>query len=170
MGHRILAQPDALGHFLAFPAWTLSLPAGEEVRALHAVPRAPAASLGKVLGNRTTLYKYLNPRLAAVVSGSAHPRACAVRLIDGASGAVVYHAQVPAQEGLEPCDVKAALAENWLVYHYWDGRAEGPDGAKGYRMVSVELYEGQGVDEKTKRFVQFIVSFAVRPGADNDGS
>ena len=51
--------------------------------------------------------------------------------------------------------MKAALIENWLVYHYYDGNVASGDtqGSKGYRVVSVELYEGKGVDDKTRRCV-----------------
>ena len=46
------------------------------------------------------------------------------------------------------CDVRVSLTENWLVYHYYDEGAGGE--TKGWRTVSVELYEGL-VDQKTGR-------------------
>ena len=63
----------------------------------------------------------------------------------------MYHATLPASS-VGMCDVHAALTENWLVYHYYDERIQGKDGAKGWRIVSVELYEGDGIDDKTKRY------------------
>jgi len=42
------------------------------------------------------------------------------------------------------------LVENWLVYHYYDPEWTGPGLTKGWRMVSVELYEGSGPDDKTR--------------------
>ena len=111
----------------------------------------PVASLGKVLGNRTTLYKYLNPNLMAVVTGSptAVVPKCSLYLIDGAKGTILYHVALPAAAG---CDVKVALTENWLVYQYYDSDASGVQSTKGHRVVSVELYEGSGVDQKTRRY------------------
>lgn len=73
-------------------------------------------------------------------------------MLDSMKGTVVYHAEVKAN--LRGCNVKTNFVENWLVYHYFDGEVAGgtAGGAKGYRMVSVEFYEGQNVDEKTKRY------------------
>ena len=90
-------------------------------------------------------------RVVGVSSVPASDKAaCAIYLVDGAKGTIVYHAVLPSVDGA--CDVKATLVENWLVYHYYDNEA-GPGHAKGYRVVSVELYEGHGVDEKTRRCV-----------------
>lgn len=132
------------------------------------------ASLGRVLGNRTTLYKYLDPRLFVVQTvvkqrkasgqenGNAAKGMCGIYVVDGVKGTVVYHAEVAATSGLGQgglsvprCDVKTTLVENWLVYHYYEPEVAGGSvgGAKGYRMVSVEFYEGAKgtVDQKVER-------------------
>lgn len=122
----------------------------------------PVASLGKVLGNKTTLYKYLNPGLIGVVTAPSLPqpqstpsethaaRSCGVYLADASKGSILYHASLPIAEGFE-CDVKAVLTENWFVYLYYDPESAGINDAKSYRVVSVELYEGSGPDDKTRR-------------------
>lgn len=139
---------------VAYPTWSLSLPVGEDVQTLlPAAARGPVASTGKVLGNRTTLYKYLNPRLFILLTASPARSMCGIYVVDSMKGTVVYHAEVKASS--RGCEVKAALTENWLVYHYYeseigDGTA---GGTKGYRMVSIEFYEGQKEDEKTERYV-----------------
>jgi len=71
-------------------------------------------------------------------------------LLDAAKGTVVYHAEV--RGTVRGCEVKTALVENWLVYHYYEGEVAGGTvgGAMGYRMVSVEFYEGKSGDEKTE--------------------
>ncbi|KAL1943370.1 hypothetical protein VTO73DRAFT_4445 [Trametes versicolor] len=151
-GHQIPSNVEFTGRYIAYPTWTLPFPPTEDIRTIFARPTDPVASLGKVLGNRTTLYKYLNPNLIGVVTGpsasvpASKSATCAVYLVDGAKGTVIYHAVLPSAEGA--CDVKAALVENWLVYHYYDSEV-GPGQAKGYRVVSVELYEGHGIDDKT---------------------
>ncbi|PPR00992.1 hypothetical protein CVT24_000285 [Panaeolus cyanescens] len=54
---------------VAHPTWSLTLPPNEHVQALvPSLVKGPIASIGKVLGDRRTLYKYLNPRLVGVVS------------------------------------------------------------------------------------------------------
>lgn len=159
---------------IAHPVWSLSLSENEEITGLvspitHGTSQV--ASYGKVLANRTTLYKYLNPHMSIVLTavhggpvemtsadtetgtgtGSGGP-GCGVYIVDTVKGSVLYHASLPAPGGREKCDVKAALSENWLVYHYYDPEEAAVDEARGWKMVSVELYEGD-VDEKTKRFV-----------------
>ncbi|KAF9528732.1 hypothetical protein CPB83DRAFT_813238 [Crepidotus variabilis] len=150
LGHQISPSKDNFKP-LAIPTWSLSLAPGEDVQSI--VPpasRGPIASLGKVVGNRTTLYKYLNPRLFTVLTATPSKSQCGIYVVDSMKGAIVYHAEVKAN--LRGCDIKITLVDNWLVYHYYEG--EVPDGSvggsKGYRIVSVEFYEGQGVDDKTK--------------------
>ncbi|KAF8508073.1 DUF1620-domain-containing protein [Gautieria morchelliformis] len=136
------------GAHRAFSAWTASLDPSEHIQAIIRRPHEPVASLGKVLGDRRTLYKYLNPHLVAVLTTSKAVRPqCSVYLVDGAKGTALYHTTFPAAGG--SCNTQATLTENWLVYHYYDEVSQASDSAKGYRMVSVEMYEGTGTDNKT---------------------
>ncbi|KAJ7588211.1 hypothetical protein C8J56DRAFT_1164789 [Mycena floridula] len=148
VGHQVALNPALSDSYTAYPTWTLSLPPGETIRSIIPVSREPVASLGKVLGNRTTLYKYLNPRLTVVITTPVlFASQCGIQVVDTVKGSVLYRAVVPAAAG--SCDVKATLTENWLVYHYFDPELASGQ-AKGYRMVSVEFYEGKEIDEKTK--------------------
>jgi ER membrane protein complex subunit 1 len=94
------------------------------------------ASLGRVLGNRDTLYKYLNPHLFVVGTVSPSSNSATVYLIDAVSGTIVWSAahiaEVDHQTG-----VVATLSDNWLVYAFSDAVAVG----KPTRLVSVELYD-----------------------------
>ncbi|TRM55534.1 hypothetical protein BD626DRAFT_525104 [Schizophyllum amplum] len=128
----------------AVPAWTVSALTNERVDALIPLSRGPIASLGKVVADRQTLYKYLNPRMVGVLTSSTS--GCGVYVLDAAKGTVIYHARVPAVAGV--CAVRASLTENWLAYHYYESEAAG-GGATGYRLVTVELYEGGAPDQKT---------------------
>jgi hypothetical protein len=152
MGHQI-APPEKNFRPVAHPTWSFTLQPGEDIRAI--VPpatRGPIASFGKVLGNRTTLYKYLNPRLFTVLTAFPAKMKCGLYVLDSMKGTVVYRAETKAT--LKGCEVRSTLVENWLLYHYYESEIEG--GAKGHRVVSVEFYEGQGIDEKTRRLVSFI--------------
>ncbi len=138
-------------------------------------PVEPIASLGKVLGDRSTLYKYLNPNVAVILTATSaaaqNPTAdelkpagtlmqsCGVYAIDTVKGTILYHTTLPAAFGV--CDVKTAFAENWLVYIYYDPEM-GRDQAKGYQVVSVEFYEGSKVDEKIRRYDTFLTSIVRR--------
>ncbi|CCM05286.1 uncharacterized protein FIBRA_07498 [Fibroporia radiculosa] len=157
-GHRISPEPEFTGRHLSLPTWTLALPPSEDILAIVPRTQQPVASLGKVLGNRTTLYKYLNPHLMAVVTSSTSR--CSIYLVDGSKGTIVYHAVLPSADS--KCDVNVVLAENWLVYHYFDSEATGVNEAKGHRIVSVELYEGGGVDDKTRRLDKLRIVFLLQ--------
>lgn len=144
MGHQLIHNPDLSPRHIGSPTWTFALSAHEEITSVVPSVKGPIASAGKVLGDRSTLYKYLNPHLTAVTTATSQaPIICGVHLVDTVKGTLVYHATVPPSVG--KCDVKVTLTENWLVYSYYD------DAHKGQMVVSVELYEGQGVDDKTQR-------------------
>jgi ER membrane protein complex subunit 1 len=137
------------GRAMAFSTWASSFPAGEKILSIVPRPPGPIASLGKVLGNRTTLYKYLNPHISAVTTVST--TVCGVYVLDVAKGNIIYHASITANKSKGRCDLHATLVENWLVYVYWDEEYEWTGQTKGYRLVTVELYEGLSPDDKTRR-------------------
>lgn len=153
LGHQLIPTVENTGRFTAYVTWRNEFPDGENIISMIARPTEPVASLGKVLGTKDTLYKYLNPHLIAVltISTSASPPTCGIYLMDGAKGTTIYHTIVPSADGA--CDVKLALTENWLVYTYYDADVSGSRQAKGQRIVSVELYEGQKPNDKTRRYV-----------------
>lgn len=152
MGHQVMFNPELSQRFVGYPTWAFALPVNEEIQSVVPAIRGPVASIGKVLGNRTTLYKYLNPHLTALVTASPalNPPSCAIYVVDAAKGTVVYHATLPSSAAA--CDVKVTLTENWLVYHYFDEDFAGK--SKGHRVVSVEFYEGAQVDDKIKRYTR----------------
>jgi hypothetical protein len=135
----------------AHATWTSSFPTGESIISVIPRPSGPIASLGKVLGNRTTLYKYLNPHLFAVTTSS--PTTCGMYIIDAAKGNIVYHASIVSSKGKGRCDLHATFVENWLVYLYWDEEYQWVGQTKGYRLVTVELHEGSKADDRMKRWV-----------------
>jgi ER membrane protein complex subunit 1 len=149
--HGYQVAQDAKNAFSAYQTWTLSVPNNELIGSVIRPTRGPIASLGKVLGDRSTLYKYLNPNLFAITTASKHsPNAvCSVYLVDGSKGSIIYHASVTSTKGA--CRIEAELTENWLVYGYYDEDAAGSHQTKGHRIVSVEVYEGKGINEKTRR-------------------
>jgi ER membrane protein complex subunit 1 len=181
-GHQLVLNPIFSGdQFVAIPTWRNSLPPNEGVQSIVGVGGGKGgrvASIGKVLGNRTTLYKYLNPRLIVVLTSSTEGAGtCGVYVMDSVKGSTIYHASLPARShadgrrGGGVCDVKATFTENWLVYHYFDEDHDEGHGvgakAKGWRVVTVEFYEGGGVDEKTKRYFFCLCSAFLWKVVDN---
>ena len=145
-GHNVMSDAGAHNRARALPTWSTALAPGEDIVSVIHRPTGPIASLGRVLGNRTTLYKYLNPHLFAVTSTS--PDACSIRVLDGVKGSILYHATWKAQM----CNVQASFAENWLIYVYWEEQYQWVGQSKGRRVVTVEFYEGNGPDDKTSRW------------------
>jgi hypothetical protein len=176
LGHNIAFNPDLSERPVGYPTWKLSLGEGESILNVKR-PNTVAgqgtakdrriASWGKVLGNRTTLYKWINQRAVVVLTKSpptitaeaqdAVSATCGLYVVDSVKGTVFYHTVVPAipsptspmaEVGDGSCDLKVSFVENWLVYHYYDTDTS-VNATKGWKMVSVEFYEGESVDDKT---------------------
>ena len=160
LGHQLGLNDELSSFHVAFPTWGVSFDEGEEVVAIirSANKGRDVASIGRVKGDRSTLYKYLNPHLSVVISAPSRAftspsGACGLYVVDTVKGTVLYHVSLPVVDG--KCDIQAVLDENWLVYSYYDDGTE-IGSAKGYRVVSVEMYEGYGPDEKISRCVHVL--------------
>jgi hypothetical protein len=126
----------------AHRVWSFALPSHESIQYVIKPPRDPVASFGKVLADRSALYKYLNPHAICIVAKSTNGSRSSLYLIDSVTGATLYQATVSTSR-----EVQATLVENWLVYTYFLDETD----AKGQRIVTVELYEGGARDEKISR-------------------
>lgn len=133
-----------------FSTWQLSLQPHERLDQRTAVQGGPIASYGRVLGDRTTLYKYLNPHLIAYstvfTDGSGQ---ASVNVVNSVSGSVVYQTLIDNVDITQ--SIPVALAENWLTFAYTEKATD--KRAVGYRLVSVELFEGEKENDKQNRFV-----------------
>ncbi|XP_041129248.1 ER membrane protein complex subunit 1-like isoform X1 [Polyodon spathula] len=93
-------------------------------------------SQGRVMGDRSVLYKYLNPNLLAVVTESSdfHPERSFVGmyLIDGVTGRIIHEAVQRKARG----PVYFVHSENWVVYQYWNTKS------RRNEFSVLELYEG----------------------------
>ncbi|XP_075047264.1 ER membrane protein complex subunit 1 [Mixophyes fleayi] len=93
-------------------------------------------SQGRVMGDRSVLYKYLNPNLLVVVTESTdtHPERCfiGIYLIDGVTGRIIHSSMQRKAKG----PVHVVHSENWVVYQYWNSKA------RRNELTVLELYEG----------------------------
>uniref|UniRef100_A0A670Z5R5 ER membrane protein complex subunit 1 n=1 Tax=Pseudonaja textilis TaxID=8673 RepID=A0A670Z5R5_PSETE len=93
-------------------------------------------SQGRVMGDRSVLYKSLNPNLLAVVTESTdtHPERSfiGIYLIDGVTGRIIHSSVQKKAEG----PVHIVHSENWVVYLYWNAKA------RRNEFTVLELYEG----------------------------
>ncbi|KAM3416175.1 hypothetical protein BST61_g7783 [Cercospora zeina] len=115
------------------------VPAKNE-RVVTLVPRPvndPVASIGKVLGDRRVLYKYLSPNIALLVTANDLARSATFHVIDTVTGATL-HADV--QQNIDLAEpIPAIITENWFAYSF---TAESADGTpKGHHLVVGELFE-----------------------------
>ena len=119
------------------PAWEFSAPTGETIINTAVRPaHDPVASIGKVLGDRSVLYKYLDPNLVLVTSvGDA---TVSFHLLDGVSGQILHTMSHDGVDTTQP--IASAISENWFAYSLWADVTDTSE-AKGYQLVISELYE-----------------------------
>ena len=140
-----IASPEH-NAFFTYPTWALPLADDEAIVNVAELQQGVVAAYGRVLGDRTTLYKYLNPHLVAFATVSKSKGAGAVYVVDTTSGAIVHEARIPDVD--VRTGIQIILAENWLVYSYAENEVPGKS-SRGQRIVSTELFEGAFPDERT---------------------
>ncbi|KAJ5995077.1 hypothetical protein N7481_002054 [Penicillium waksmanii] len=128
------------------PVWEFVPPAGQRVVKATARPaHDPVASIGKVLGNRSVLYKYLSTNLVLVTAVNEKEHVAGFYLLDGVSGKVLHSAT---QAGVDPTQpISSVMSENWFAYSFF-GDAIGESSAKGYQLVISELYESSIANDR----------------------
>jgi len=123
--------------------FSFSPPELELVTSINTPTRSnPPASIGKVMGDRSVMYKYLNPHMILLTTQRIDDSGIAsVYLLDSVSGAVLYSATHTSVDKSKK--IVALLCENWFVYSFYadeDLSSDVPT-AKGYQLVVTELYE-----------------------------
>ncbi|PLB35782.1 uncharacterized protein BDW47DRAFT_59237 [Aspergillus candidus] len=119
------------------PVWEFAPAPGQKiVRAVARPSHDPVASIGKVLGNRSVLYKYLNPNLVLVTA--VGDSSATFYLLDAVSGNLLY---TTTQEGVDTTQpIASTISENWFAYSFLAHPVH-PSDAMGYQLVISELYE-----------------------------
>ena len=118
------------------PVWSLISPNTEIVSVKSRRPEERIHSAGRVLADRSVLFKYMNPNLALVMAKGTDSTAkifINVYLIDMVTGKVFYSASH--KKVLPPFHV--VHSENWAVYSFFN------DKARRTELISLELYEGK---------------------------
>lgn len=119
------------------PVWQFIPPPGEQVICATSRPsHDPVASIGKVLGNRSVLYKYLNPNLALITSVGLNT--ATFYLLDSVSGSVLHSSTHTGVDVSQP--ITSVISENWYAYSLWADLTDQSE-SKGYQLVVSELYE-----------------------------
>lgn len=130
---------------IAVPVTLWSFQPGPGEKIINVVSRPthdPVASIGKVLGDRTVLYKYLNPNVVLVTAVSEESSSAIFYLIDSVSGDVLYSTTHEGVDTKQP--ITSALTENWFAYSLWSDipvTVAALPASKGYQIVISELFE-----------------------------
>uniref|UniRef100_A0A8C0HTX1 ER membrane protein complex subunit 1 n=1 Tax=Balaenoptera musculus TaxID=9771 RepID=A0A8C0HTX1_BALMU len=119
-------------------SWELTIP--PEVQRIVQVKGKRSSehvhSQGRVMGDRSVLYKSLNPNLLAVVTESTdvhHERTfIGIFLVDGVTGRIIHSSVQRKAKG----PVHIVHAENWVVVSNWNTKA------RRNEFTALELYEG----------------------------
>ncbi|XP_030246797.1 ER membrane protein complex subunit 1 isoform X2 [Drosophila navojoa] len=127
------------GELSALPIWNVRLGGHNSEQQIISVasknPIEHVHSQGRVLGDRSVLYKYINPNLVAFVTqapDATHKSVLNLYLIDVVSGSVIFsmtHRKVRAP-------LHIVHSENWLAYSYFN------DKVRRTEITTIELYEG----------------------------
>ncbi|KAL5118742.1 hypothetical protein ACEQ8H_003419 [Pleosporales sp. CAS-2024a] len=128
------------------PVWSFSPASGERVVSYTARPlRDPVASIGKVLGDRRVLYKYLNPNLVLVTAISDVSRTASIYLLDSASGQLLHTMSHSDVDTSRP--IPSTISEHWFSYSFTtDAKSKAP--SRGYQLVIADLYESPLPDDR----------------------
>lgn len=126
--------------------WTFEPPSGERIIGYTTRPvKDPVASIGKVLGDRRVLYKYLNPNLVLVTAVSESTRTASVYLLDSASGQLLHTMSHSDVDTSRP--IPSTISENWFSYSLTIDSAASPE-SRGYQLVVADLYESPLPDDR----------------------
>ena len=123
--------------------WTLRPKTGSKFTSATSRASAdPVSSIGKVLGNRAVLYKYISPNLALLTASSSN--SISVYLIDAVTGAVLH---TSSHEGvLAGSLVPAVMSENWFAYALTTQDPE--TSALSSQLLISELYESEASNDR----------------------
>lgn len=123
--------------------WTLQPKAGTKfVSAVSRSSDDQIASIGRVLGDRSVLYKYISPNLALLTATSE--TSLAVYLIDAVTGAILH---VASHEGiLRGSPTPAVMSENWVAYSFTSQDHE--TSALSTQLIVAELYESSAPNDR----------------------
>ncbi|KAL2911674.1 hypothetical protein HK105_208882 [Polyrhizophydium stewartii] len=140
VGFAINPRSVGLTTYSVSKTWELRFPAGEKLVSVSERDSSAesVASIGRVLGDRRVLYKYLNPNLLGLATVRKEDQGTITTffyIIDTVSGAIHYrnahHGAGPTTDAADTIHV--LQCENWFVYSVWN---HGPD------AVSDEAWHG----------------------------
>ncbi|KAL8998081.1 MAG: hypothetical protein Q9169_002774 [Polycauliona sp. 2 TL-2023] len=130
-------------------AWKFVPRSNEEIVTLATRPsHDPIASIGKALGDRNVLYKFLNPNLLVIGTVTTDTSLASFYILDSASGLIIHTLTHPNIDAKQP--IASVLSENWFAYSVFSAFSDDDAGdagdkagvsAQGHQLVVSELFE-----------------------------
>ncbi|KAL8767789.1 MAG: hypothetical protein Q9209_005783 [Squamulea sp. 1 TL-2023] len=107
----------------------------------------PVASIGKALGDRNVLYKFLSPNLLVIGTVTMDTSVASFYVLDSISGWIIHSQTHPNVDANQP--ITSVLSENWFAYSIFsafpdnaaDSGADSHGFAQGHQLVVSELFE-----------------------------
>ncbi|KAH6594274.1 hypothetical protein BASA50_006745 [Batrachochytrium salamandrivorans] len=139
-GHSVQMRQEGHTSYKLKSTWNLQFPNGESLNALsdRQAKGNSVASFGRVLGDRTVLYKYLGPNLIGVATlrrDDDQSMTTFFYIIDTVAGSIHYrtahHGAGPVTSDLP--SIHILQSENWFVYTVWN---------HGQEAVSEKVWNG----------------------------
>lgn len=114
----------------------------------------PVASIGKALGDRNVLYKYINANILLIITANSEASKVTVNLLDSASGHILHAAMHWNVDITQP--IEAIASENWVAYSLFgdfvDPFQESTEtrhpNPRGFQLIVSELYKSQYPNER----------------------
>ena len=124
--------------------WQLQVKPGQKIVQVATLPlHNPIASIGRVLGDRRVMYKYLNANSIVVAIADEAAKTLSVQLVDTISGQTLASQRY---NGVDPTKaVSCTTAENWYACSFFGDYTLDEDNKeraiKAYQVVISDLYE-----------------------------
>lgn len=150
-GQRLLVNQN--GFLVLRPIWSLANPGTEVRKFVGKSTEEDVHSQGRVMADRSVLFKYVNPNLALIISegtDAAGKLFINVYLVDMVTGRLIFSANHKRVTG--PYHV--VHSENWAVYTYYNEKSRRAE------LTSLELFEG---NEQSNATVFSSVSDVISP-------
>lgn len=130
--------------------WDFNPSSGETISNVITRPaHDPVASIGKALGDRNVMYKYLNPNVLLIATVNPKLALAKIHIFDSSSGQILHVAKHSNVDTSQP--ITAIISENWVAYSLFsdvtdnlqDGSTSTGPSPRGFQLVISELFESQ---------------------------
>lgn len=148
-GWSITSDPDPV---MAWEFWPFS---GDVVTNVVMQPtHDPIASVGKALGDRNVLYKYVRANILLIITTNSKDSKVTVNLLDSVSGHILHTATHWNVDIMQP--VEAIASENWLAYTlfgdvmvpFQESTETKNSSSRGFQLIVSELFNSQYHNER----------------------